>query len=447
MDAQQIRKLGPMLSTYLDEFDDCFGRSEPADNMRVYINGQLSDLPRKSIEPIADHAGVAPRTLQQFLSLAEWDEALMADRLAQIVARDHGHPLSIGVIDETSDPKKGNKTPGVKRQWCGATGKVDNCVVTVHLSYAAGDFHTLLGGELFLPQEWSEDRERCRAARIPDEMVHRPKWQIALELWDRAVANGVRMEWVTGDEGYGEVPAFHFALDDRGQRYVLEVPCSFHGWLQRPEVLHKQRRSPHKRGPKPRIPRLKVKNLPTIEARNMAKYCEAFRKQSWEKFYVKDSTLGPVVWEAKAAPIYLKRDGLPTWPHWLIVARNVLDLNEVKYFVSNAPAGTPLEAMLFVGFQRYHVENCFAEEKGELGMDHFEVRNYTSLKRHLILTAVSHLFLAKVHQKWRGEKPAPDGLPTPPGSRSSGAVAVADGPDSHELPEDGGRDHHRGAAA
>ena len=447
MDAQQIRKLSPMLNAYLDGFDDCFSRSEPAGNMRVYINGQLSDLPRKSIEPIADHSDVPPRTLQQFLSLAKWDDTLMADRLAQIVARDHGHPLSIGIIDETSDPKKGKKTPGVNRQWCGATGKVDNCVVTVHLGYAAGDFHTLLSSELFLPQDWSEDRERCRAAGIPDEMVHRPKWRIALELWDRAVANGVRLEWVTGDEGYGEVPTFHFALDDRGQRYVMEVPCSFHGWLRRPQVLHKQRRSPHKRGPKPRLPRLKVKNLPTIEARNMAKYCDAFRKQSWEKFYVKDSTLGPVVWEAKAAPIYLKRDGLPTWPHWLIVARNVLDPNEVKYFVSNAPAGTPLEAMLFVGFQRYHVENCFEEEKGELGMDHFEVRNYTSLKRHLTLTAVSHLFLAKVRQKWRGEKSAPDGLPTPPGGRGTGAVAVADRPHSHELPEDGGRDHHRDAAA
>ena len=450
MDAQQIRKLRPMLSTYLDEFDDCFGRSEPAANLRVYVNGQLSDLPRKSIEPIADHAGVPPRTLQQFLSLAAWDDRLMADRLAQIVARDHGHPGSIGIIDETSDPKKGNKTPGVKRQWCGATGKVDNCVVTVHLSYAAGDFHTLLSGELFLPQEWSQDRERCRAAGIPDEMVHRPKWQISLELWDRVVANGVRMEWVTADEGYGKVPAFHFALDDRGQRYVVEVPCSFHGWLRRPQVLHKSAaadHSPHKRGPKPRIGRLKVKNLPTIEVRNMVKYCDAFRKQPWEKFYVKDSTLGPVVWEAKAAPIYLKRDGLPTWPHWLIVARNMLDPNEVKYFVSNAPAGTPLEAMLAVGFQRYHVENCFAEEKGELGMDHFEVRNYTSLKRHLLLTAVSHLFLSKVRQKWRGEKSAPDGLPTPPGGRVAGAVAVADGPGSHEFLEAGGQDHHRDAAS
>ena len=446
MDARQIRKLKPMLNKYLGEFDDCFSRSEPAANLRVYVSGQLSDLRRKSIEPIADRAGVPPRTLQQFLSRAAWDEQRMADRLAQIVAREHGHPMSIGILDETSDPKKGRKTPGVKRQWCGANGKVDNCVVTVHLSYAAGDFHTLLNGELFLPQEWSEDRKRCQEAGIPDEMVHRPKWQIALDLRDSAVGNGVRLEWLTADEGYGEVPGFHFALDARGQRYVLEVPCNFHGWLRRPVVLQKQHHSPHKRGRRPRVGRLKVKNLPSLEVRNMVKYCDAFRKQPWEKFHIKDTTKGPEVWEAKAAPIYLKRDGLPTWPHWLIVARNVLNPDEIKYFVSNAPAGTPLEVMLHVAFQRFHVERCFEEEKDELGMDHFEVRNYTSLKRHLLLTAVSHLFLVKVQQHWRGEKSTPDGQPTPPSGRGAGAFAVADRPGSHELFAEGGRNHQRNPA-
>jgi SRSO17 transposase len=443
MDAQQIRKLGPMLSKYLHEFDDCFARREPADNMRVYVHGQLSDLRRKSIEPIADRSGVPPRTLQQFLSRAAWDERMMADRLAQIVARDHAHPLSVEVIDETGDPKKGDKTPGVQRQWCGRTGKVDNCVVTVHTSYAAGDFHTLLAGELFLPEQWSNDRERCRAAGIPDDMIHRPKWQIALELHDWAVANGVRFEWLAADAHYGEVPAFHFAMDDRGQRYVLEVPSTFHGWLKRPAVLQKQHHCPHKRGPKPHYPRLKRKNLPTLEARNMVRYCDEFRKQPWVKFHVKDTTKGPEVWEAKAAPIYLKRDGLPTWPHWLIVVRNVLNPEEVKYFVSNAPAGTPLEVMLHVAFQRFHVELCFQEEKDELGMDHFEVRNYLSLKRHLLLTAVSHLFLAKARQQWRGEKSGPDGLPTPPGGRGAGTVVVADRAGPNELPGKGVRDHQR----
>jgi SRSO17 transposase len=446
MDGQQLRKLKPMLDKYLSEYDDCFSRSEPAENLRVYVSGQLSDLPRKSIEPIADRADVPPRTLQQFLSRATWDDALMADRLAEIVARDHTHPMSIGIVDETGNPKKGEKTPGVRRQWCGATHKVDNCVVTVHLSYAAEDFHTLIGSDLFLPEAWSNDRPRCREAGIPDEVVHRPKWQIALELRDGAVACGVRFEWMTADEGYGEAPAFHFALDDRGQRYVLEVPCTFHGWLKRPAVLQKQHHASHRRGPKKRFPRLKAQNLPTLEARNMVRHGEAFRTQPWGKFYVKDSTLGPVVWEAKAACVYLKRDGLPTWPHWLVVARNLLDPKEIKYFISNAPAGTPLEVLLHVAFSRYQVERCFEEEKGELGLDHFEVRHYRSLRRHLILTAVSHLFLAKVREKWRGEKSGPDGLPTPRGGRGDGPVVVADRAGADGSPGEGRRDPDRDAA-
>jgi SRSO17 transposase len=445
MDARQIRRLQPMLNRYLAQFDDCFSRSEPAANLRVYVNGQLSDLLRKSIEPMADRAGVPPRTLQQFLSLADWNDPRMTDRLEQIVARDHGHRMSIGAVDETGHPKKGNKTAGVQRQWCGASGKVDNCVVTVHISYTAGAFHTLLPGDLFLPKVWSEDRARCRAAGIPDGLVHRPKWQIALALRRRAVANGVRFEWLTADEGYGEVPAFLFELDDCGQRYVVEVPSTFHGWLRQPEVLQKQPPSRRRRGPKPRYPRLKVKNLPTIEARHMLRYGTPFRQQAWEKFHIKDSTVGPEVWEVKAAAVWLKREGLPTWRHWLIAARNVLEPEKVKYFVSNAPPGTPLEVLLHVAFSRFQVERCFEEEKGELGLDHFEVRKYRSLKRHLLLTAVSHLFLAKVHERWRGEKPTPDGQPDPPGGRGVGAVAVADGAGASQLPGEGRRDHRRDA--
>jgi len=447
MDARQIRKLRPLLDRYLAEFDDCFSRSEPAENLRVYVNGQLSDLQRKSIEPIADRAGVPPRTLQQFLSLADWDDPRMTDRVEQIVARDHSHELSIGIIDETSHPKKGKKTAGVQRQWCGARGKVDNCVVTVHISYVAGEFHTLLGGQLFLPEVWSQDRDRCGEAKIPDEVVHRPKWQIALALRRRAVANGVRFEWITADEGYGEVPAFLFELDDCGQRYVVEVPSTFHGWLRRPAVLQKQPPSRRRRGPKPRYPRLKAKNLPTLEARNMVRYGRPFREQPWEKFHIKDSTLGPEVWEVKAAPIWLKRGGLPTWSHWLIAARNVLEPEKIKYFVSNAPPGTPLEVLGHVAFSRFQVERCFEEAKGELGLDHFEVRNYRSLQRHLLVTAVSHLFLAKVHQKWRGEKSTVDGPPDPPGGRGVGSFVVADRAGASQLPGEGSRTHRRDPAA
>ena len=207
MDAKELRRLRPELDRFLKRFDDCFHTSS-RDHLPVYVAGQLSDLDRKSVEPIAKRAGVAPRTLQEFLSLLDWDHFAMRDRLQQIVASEHSGRHQIGWFDETSFVKKGTKSPGVQRQWCGHLGKVENCVVTVHLGYAQGSFQCLLDGELFLPKSWDEDRERCREAGIPDTVVYRPKWEIALEEYDRAVANGIRFDWLTFDEHYGGKPEF-----------------------------------------------------------------------------------------------------------------------------------------------------------------------------------------------------------------------------------------------
>ena len=184
MDADEIEALGPALDAYLAECDDCFGRVELRGHLRTYVEGQPSDLPRKSVEPIAPAAGVPPRTLQLFLSRAKWPAGMVRDRLRHLVARDHAHPRAVGQIDETSHPKKGERTPGVKRQWCGASGKRDNCRVTVHPTYATpGGFHALLDGELFLPADWSADRDRCAAAGIGDDVVHRPKWRSPWTCW------------------------------------------------------------------------------------------------------------------------------------------------------------------------------------------------------------------------------------------------------------------------
>jgi len=425
MDAKQIKQLKPMLNKYLRQFDDCFSRIEPIERLKAYVTGQLSDLQRKSIEPMADAAGLPPRNLQQFLSLHKWDELRMRDTLQRIVANEHTHPCSIGIFDETGHSKKGDKTPGVQRQWCGRSGKIDNCVVTVHLNYTAGDFHCLLDGELFVTEEWANDRERCRAAGIGDDMSYRPKWQIALELRSRAVANGVRFEWFGFDEGYGKIPEFLFALDDSGQRYVGEIPAIFTGWLVEPELLHKEHHC-QRRGRKRHFPRLKAKSPVAGSVRQLLLHSPILRKIKWEKFYIKDTSQGPLVWEAKAAKFYLKRDGLPGRAHWLIVARNVENPEDVKYFLSNASEGTPLEVLLHVGFSRWHVERCFEDEKSELGLSHFEVRNYQSLLRHLIITAVSFLFLAKVHQVWRGEKSGTDGVPDSHRRLISGAIVMAD---------------------
>lgn len=239
MDATQIRRLGPLLDRYLAHFDGCFSRADTRAHLPVYVRGQLSDLPRKSVEPIALAAGVAPRTLQQFLSLLEWDRQQMVNCLQQLVARDHASPHSVGIIDETGCTKKGDKTPGVQRQYCGATGKIENCVVTVHLGYAVDEFRCLLDSALYLPQSWADDRERCRQAGIPDSVVYRPKWRIALELLDQAKTNGLVFAWLTFDEGYGSKPEFLRELHRRRQRYVAEVPSNFRGWLRPPRLLER----------------------------------------------------------------------------------------------------------------------------------------------------------------------------------------------------------------
>ena len=180
MDATEFRRLEPMLTRYLQEFADCFARKDTRAHLKTYVYGQLSNLDRKSVEPIADAAGVPVRTLQEYLSQHRWDEDLVRDRLQQRVARTHPSEHSVGLIDETSFRKKGKKTPGVQRQYCGNIGKQDNCIVTVHLGYAVDDFHCLLDGELFLPESWSKDREplpRGRHSRghgVPAEDGDRP---------------------------------------------------------------------------------------------------------------------------------------------------------------------------------------------------------------------------------------------------------------------------------
>ena len=424
MDADQIRGLKPMLTRYLKRFGDCFARRDTQAHLPVYVGGQLSDLPAKSCEPIALEAGVAPRTLQEFLSQHKWDESRMRARLQELVVSDHAGPNSIGIIDETSDVKKGDKTPGVQRQWCGKVGKKENCLVTVHLGYATGDFHCLIDGDLFLPESWSEDRERCRAAGIPDDVVYRPKWQISLELYDRSRENGVLFDWLSFDEGYGGKPLFLQGLDGRGQPFVGEVPVTFTGWIHPPRVTDRPFRRHRGRGRKtPRI----VSGSPTASSvKNLLKHSPALRDQPWVRYRIKDGQKGPIVWEVKHTRITTKdEDGLPGIELHLVVARNVLDTDEVKFFVSNAPPETEVSTMLLVAFSRWRVERCFRDQKQEVGLDQWEGRRWLGLQRHLILTCVSYLFLARVREKLREKKSRVDGMPSPHRHRLIGPQLVA----------------------
>jgi len=409
----QIKFLHRKLRRFFKQFDDCIKTAPSREHLRTYVGGQVSELPRKSVEPMALAAGVAPRTLQEFLSLHRWDHEAVRRRVQQIVARDHQDPNAIALIDETSFAKKGNKTAGVQRQWCGSSGKTDNCVVTVHLGYGAGDFHALIDSDLYLPEEtWHGDRERCREAHIPDEVVYRPKWRIALELLDRAMGNGVRFKYLVADEAYGSKPGFRRGVAQRGMQYVVEVPCSTFGWTKRPRVQVPSGTT--STGPPPSKPRL------AAGAARPRRVDQLWKRggPSWQRFHIKNSDKGPVVWEARVVRFFPSEQMLPQDACWLIVARNVLT-GEMKYFLSNAPEDTCAEVLLHVAFSRWHIERLFQDGKGQIGLDHFEVRHYLPLMRHLILSMVSLLFLVEETHRLGGGKKKVDRTPSARRCRSA----------------------------
>ncbi len=410
MDATQIRQMKPELTRFLNRFADCFRRKDTRGHLPVYVQGQLSNLPRKSVEPIALAANVPVRTLQEFLSQLCWDEDAVRKRLQQIVAAEHGGQHTIGIIDETSDVKKGIHTPGVQRQWCGCAGKTENCIVTVHLAFAKDDFHCLLDGELFLPESWSSDRDRCRAAAIPDEMVYRPKWEIALEQYDRARQNGIEFQWLTFDEGYGSKGPFLRALDARGQLFVAEVPVTMTGWLERPQVTSRRKRQT---GRPSHIPRLTQGSPAAQRIDVLLEEHPVLRGQPWQRYRVKDGEKGPMVWEVKHAMLVRPdKKRLPAETCHLLIARNVLNEEELKFFFSNAPAETSVGQLLLVAFSRWRVERCFQDQKQDIGLDAWEGRRYIGLKRHLILSSVSYLFLARTRHRLRGKKFRIDHIPS-----------------------------------
>lgn len=393
MTVQQITSLRPALSSFLDEFADCFVSFDTRCHLKEYVQGQLSDLPRKSVEPMAHLAQVPPRTLQEFLSLSHWDEDRLRQRTQELVAREHADAQAIGIVDESGHPKKGNKTACVQRQYCGNTGKIDNCVMSVHLSYASYDnrFRTMIDSELYLPETSWADPERRAKAGIPESVVYRPKHQIGLELLDRALSHGVRFGWITADEWYAEKPLFIAGLEERHQRFVLEIPRNLPGWLHEP-------RDPQER---------------RSEVEDLCRYSRVMMRQPWKRYLIKDTEKGPMVWEVRFAPFWMRRGGEVLGPYWLIVARDALHPEEVKYFLSNAAPGVPLESILHVAFSRWPVERCLEDEKTELGLSHFECRKYPAVLRHLLITQVSHLFLARECQRLRGEKSADHDLPDP----------------------------------
>jgi len=394
MTEQEIAGLGPAFAAYLGRYRNCFLQKRTAAHFDNYCRGLLSDLPRKTVEPIALAAGTAVRTLQEFLVTARWDHERMRNalqqHLAQAVAEAPADTLgTVGIIDETSCRKWGEETPGVHRQYLGCVGKIDSGIVTVHVGVAKGRFQALLDADLYLPRSWDADRERCRAAGIPDDIRYRPKWRIALDQLIRLHGNGLAFDWLVFDEGYGAAVPLLQVLNLVRQRFVAEVPVNF-------AVAD-------------------VADGPTQRADQRLRVGDA---KGGRRYRLAHRTVRDSVWRAATAPVWVAGQ-----QHLLLVAINEATA-EVKYFLSNATT-TPVARLLAVAFCRWGVEQGFRLGKQEAGLMHYEGRDYTGLMRHLVLALVVLGFVATQTERLRGEKPAGDGGAGVPGAEPAVCGAAA----------------------
>lgn len=363
------------LARYLEGFSADIKTAPSREHFSNYVKGLIGGAERKNVERMAADAKVPVHTLQEFLACYAWDEEAAGRRVRDLVSSRYRSPNAIAIIDETGVPKKGEKTAGVQRQYCGARGKIENSVTFVGLAYAAENFHALVELDLYLPRVWAGDKARRLEAGIPEGLEFRSKQDLSLAQLRGAVTEGMLFRWVTADEFYGRSSSWRRGVSELGLWSVVEVPKDLRGWL--PE----------------RIGRLGG-TAPT-ELWEPRAVSDLWRRggPSWATYRVKETEKGPEVWEIRVTRFVPSVNEGVEGECWLLIAHNVLT-GEMKYFLSNAPSDCPASALGYVAFSRWRVEHCFQDLKGEVGLDHFEVHKYRPVVRHLKLSLVGMLFLA-----------------------------------------------------
>jgi SRSO17 transposase len=403
MDLVNFEQVAASFATFHQEFAPLFGRTEARERSEQYLRGLLvQQTDRRNAENLAESIdGATPRSLQRFLTESPWADELVIDRLQRYVGQRLNRPDGVLVLDDTGFGKQGKKSVGVARQYSGTLGKVGNCQVGVFLAYVTAQGHALVDKALYLPREWTDDRQRCRAAGLPEEIGYQSKAALGLALLRRARQAGhLTAQWVTGDSGYGEVPTLRDTLDAEGWYYVLEVPSNTHVFSQAAQVAVSAWSG---RGRKPTQPQLVAgepgpQSVPAVAA--------SLPPAAWQALTVAEGAQGPRIHEFAALRVWESRDGLPGRACWLVLRRD-LDGSEAKYFLSNAPVDTPLLRMAQVGAMRWPIETEFQTEKGETGLDEYEVRSWLGWHHHITMALLAGAFLLSLQLDW-GEKDAPD---------------------------------------
>lgn len=397
MTPQRMQKLRKELSSFLEEMLEGQGRPERRDALGHYITGLLLDGERKSIQPMAarltDDPGSADamrQRLQDCVSQSRWSEIELLRRFAIKMVREMP-ALEVMVIDDTGFAKKGTHSVGVARQYSGTLGRTDNCQVmtSVHL---AGDLGSVMvGARLYLPERWTDDRARCRAAGVPDEVQFKTKWQIALDLIDQALGFGVPIQPVLADAGYGETAEFRDGLSQRGLPYVVGVPNIQLIWPPgtnpRPPT-----RNPRKRG-RP-YSRWRDGNKQPIRIAEFVKAIprKAYKTVSWREGARGKLSSKFLAYRVRSAAKHAKGRP-PSEDQWLLCEWQSCD-SDPRFYFSTLPANLSLTELVRITKLRWRVERDYQDLKGEVGLDHFEGRTWRGFHRHATLCAVAHGFLA-----------------------------------------------------
>jgi len=405
MDGKQLRRFRPELEVFLKRYLPLFGREENHAHAVRFIHGLFDGQDRRNTENIAEAiAGGVPRTLQKFITQGCWDAGEVLGELRVHVTEVLGDEKGTVNIDETGFPKKGKKSVGVKRQYSGTLGRVDNCQVGVFANYCSAKGHAFIDRRLFLPEEWAADRERREEAGVPESVVFRTKPELGLEMVETAVREGVPFTWVGGDCVYGDSPKFVQGVRALGKWYVLDVSSEAHVWLSQPELRNTgEPGSGRRHSAKPAKATTKPISVPEAVAQLSP---SAFRRVT-----VADGSQGPIVYEYAEMTVWFSEEGAPaSQPERLLVRRSCTQEAEVKYHRSNAPSKVSLQRLAEQRACRWTVEQDIQAGKGECGLDEYETRGWVGWHHHTGLAILALLFL--VLQKVRlGKKRAADDRP------------------------------------
>lgn len=386
---EDVKHLAQLLVDFHGYFAECFNRCGQRRHGEVYLKGLMSDLERKSVEPIAlrylGEDGVRP--LQRFLTDSTWDEERMLElhqtRLARLIATEDG----MITVDSCEIPKKGKESVGVARQYCGNQGKVDNCQSGVFVGYSSSKGYGLIGRRLYMPEVWfsEEYKERREKCQVPENLRFMTKQEIALELIKQVKERGLfTAKWVGCDCTFGSDPKFRDALAAEGYWYFASIRSDTLVWRERPQIGLPEYKGRGRRPGKerPLTPPQSVSEVakdPSIE---------------WQSVILADGAKGPIVADVARVRVVECRDGLPHDDIWLFMRKNAN--GEIKFAFCNAPENIPFEEMTRASTMRWPVEQCFQEGKGDLGMDHYEVRSWRAWHRHMTYVFLAMLFLLEV---------------------------------------------------